>query len=70
MRQITVRGLQSEHGSRGLQCRYSPLKDIVCKLRYIVANILWRNDQIISITTKYAPLSYRKAAIENALNNR
>ena len=44
---------------RGLQCRYSPLKDIVCKLRYIVANILWRNDQTISITIKYAPLSYR-----------
>ena len=48
-----------QHGSRGLQRRYSPLKDIVCKLRYIVANILWRNDQTISITTKYAPLSYR-----------
>ena len=28
-------------------------------LRYIVANILWRNDQTISITIKYAPLSYR-----------
>ena len=56
MRQITVRGL---HGSRGLQRRYSPLKDMVCKLRYIVANILWRNDQTISITIKYAPLSYR-----------
>ena len=49
-----------QHGSRGLQRRYSPLKDIVCKLRYIVANILWRNDQTISITIKYAPLSYRK----------
>ena len=48
-----------KHGSRGLQCRYSPLKDIVCKLRYIVANILWRNDQTISITIKYAPLSFR-----------
>ena len=48
-----------QHGSRGLQRRYSPLKDIVCKLRYIVANILWRNDQTISITIKYAPLSYR-----------
>ena len=42
-----------------LQRRYSPLKDIVCKLRYIVANILWRNDQTISITIKYATLSYR-----------
>ena len=48
-----------QHGSRGLQCRYSPLKDIVCKLRYIVANILLRNDQTISITIKYAPLLYR-----------
>ena len=48
-----------QHGSRGLQRRYSPLKDIVCKLRYIVANILWRNDQTITITIKYAPLSYR-----------
>ena len=48
-----------QHGSRGLQRRYSLLKDIVCKLRYIVANILWRNDQTISITIKYAPLSYR-----------
>ena len=48
-----------QHGSRGLQRRYSPLKDIVCKLRYIVANISWRNDQTISITIKYAPLSYR-----------
>ena len=48
-----------QHGSRGLQRHYSPLKDIVCKLRYIVANILWRNDQTISITIKYAPLSYR-----------
>ena len=48
-----------QQGSRGLQRRYSPLKDIVCKLRYIVANILWRNDQTISITIKYAPLSYR-----------
>ena len=47
-----------KHGSRGLQCRYSPLKDIVCNLRYIVANILWRNDQTISITIKYPPLSY------------
>ena len=36
-----------------------PLKDIVCKLRYIVANILWRNDQTISITKIYAPLSYQ-----------
>ena len=32
---------------------------IVCKLRYIVANVLWRNDQTISISIKYAPLSYR-----------
>ena len=48
-----------QHGSRGLQRRYSPLKDIVCKLRYIVANVLWRNDQTISISIKYAPLSYR-----------
>ena len=47
------------HGSRGLQRRYSPLNDIVCNLRYIVANVLWRNDQTISITIKYAPLSYR-----------
>ena len=37
----------------------SPLKDIICKLRYIVANVLWRNDQTISISIKYAPLSYR-----------
>ena len=28
-------------------------------LTYIVANVLWRNDQTISITIKYAPLSYR-----------
>ena len=48
-----------KHGCRGLQCCYSLLKDIVCKLRYIVANILWRNDQTIPITIKYAPLSYR-----------
>ena len=48
-----------KHGSRGLQCRYSPLKDIVCKLKYIVSNTLWRNHQTISITIKYAPLSYR-----------
>ena len=54
-----------QHGSRGLQRRYSPLKDIVCKLRYIVANILWRNDQTISITIKYAPLSYRTGACGN-----
>ena len=47
------------HGSRGLQRHYSPLKDIVCKLRYIIANILWRNDRTISISIKYAPLSYR-----------
>ena len=47
------------HGSRGLQRHYSPLKDIVCKLRYIVANALWRNDQTISISIKYASLSYR-----------
>ena len=47
------------HGSRGLQCHLSPLKNIVCKLRCIVANVLWRNDQTISITIKYAPLSYR-----------
>ena len=46
------------HGSRGLQRHYSPLKDIVCKLRYIVANVLWRNDQTISISIKYAPLSF------------
>ena len=50
---------QLQHGSRGLQRHYSPLKDIVWKLRYIVANILWRNDQTISISIKYAPLSYR-----------
>ena len=48
-----------KHGSRGLQCHYSPLKDIFCKLRYIVANILWINNQTISITIKYSPLSYR-----------
>ena len=47
------------HGSRGLQRHYSPLKDIVCKLRYIVANVLWRNDQTISTSIKYALLSYR-----------
>ena len=47
------------HGSRGLQRHQSPLKDIVCKLRYIVANVLWRNDQTILISIKYAPLSYR-----------
>ena len=40
------------HGSRGLQCCLSPLKDIVCKLRCIGANVLWRNDQTISITKK------------------
>ena len=44
------------HGSRGLQRHYSPLKDIVCKIRYIVANVLWRNGQTISISIKYAPL--------------
>ena len=38
------------HGSRGLQRHYSPLEDIVCKLRNIVANVLWRNDQTISIS--------------------
>ena len=47
------------HGSRGLQRHKSPLMDIVCKLRYIVANVLWRNDQTVSISIKYAPLSYR-----------
>ena len=47
------------HGSRGIHCHWSPLKDIVCKLRYIVANALWRHDQTISITIKYAPLAYR-----------
>ena len=47
------------HGSRGLQCRLSLLKNIVCELRCIVANVFWRNDQTISITIKYAPLSYR-----------
>ena len=26
---------------------------------YIVANVLWRTDQAISISIKYAPLSYR-----------
>ena len=36
-----------------------PLKDIVCKLRYIIANVLWRNDQTISISIKYSPLSYQ-----------
>ena len=55
-------------GSRGLQRRYSPLKDIVCKIRYIVANILWRNDQTISITIKYAPLSYRTGGNRNAVH--
>ena len=25
----------------------------------IVANVLWRNDQTISVTIKYAPLSYK-----------
>ena len=47
------------HGSRGQQCHYSLLKGNVCKLRYIVANVLWRNDQTISISINYAPLSYR-----------
>ena len=47
------------HGSRRLQCHKSPLKDIFCKFRYIVAKVLWRNDQTISISIKYAPLSYR-----------
>ena len=47
------------HGSRGLQRRYSPLKDSVCKLRYIVANVLWRYDKTFSISIKYALLSYR-----------
>ena len=41
------------YGSRGLQCHLSLLKDFGCKLRYIVANVLWRIDQIISITIKY-----------------
>ena len=27
------------HGSRRLHCHLSPLKDIVCKSRYIVANV-------------------------------
>ena len=42
------------HGSRGLLCHLNLLKDIVCKLRYIVPNVLWRNDQTISITIKYS----------------
>ena len=37
----------------------SPLKEIVCKLRYNVANFLCRNNQTTSITIKYIPLSYR-----------
>ena len=48
--------------SRGLQQHWSPLEDIICKLRYIVANVLWRNDQTISITIKYAPLSYQSGS--------
>ena len=36
-----------------------PAQGHCLQLRYIVANILWRNDQTISITIKYAPLSYR-----------
>ena len=47
------------HGSRGLHCHWGLFKDMVCKLRYIVANVLWRNDQSISITIKCAPLSYQ-----------
>ena len=47
-----------------------PLKPVF-KLRHILANVLWRNDQTISINIKYAPLSYPgQAAIENALKNR
>ena len=48
------------HGSKGLHCYWSPLKDIVCKLRYIVANVLWRHNQTISFTIQYAPLTYRR----------
>ena len=47
------------YGSIGLQRHCSLLKEIVCKLRYIVANVLCRNDQTISINIKYPPLSYR-----------
>ena len=54
-----------QHGSRGLQGCYSLHKDIVCKLRYIIANILWRNDQTISTTINYAPLSYRTGGNRN-----
>ena len=35
------------------------LKDIVCKLRYTAANVLWIHDQTISITIKNAFLAYR-----------
>ena len=47
------------HGSRGLHCHWSMLKDIVCKLRYTAANVLWIHDQTISITIKNAFLAYR-----------
>ena len=36
---------------------FKPAQDIY-ELRYIVANVLSINDQTISITIKYAPLSY------------
>ena len=38
---------------------FKPAKGHRLQLRYIVANVLWRNDQTISISIKYAPLSYR-----------
>ena len=56
MRQITVRGLQSHYNMAAEGCNTVTAHS---RLRYIVANILWKNDQTISITIKYAPLSYR-----------
>ena len=46
------------HGSRGLHCHLSPLKDIVCKLRWR-CYFLFRNDKTISIIIKYTPLTFR-----------
>ena len=63
MRQITVRGLQSHNNMAAEGCNAvtarsrtsSASKDTL----YIVAYILWKNDQTISITIKCAPSPYR-----------
>ena len=63
MRQITVRGLQSHYKKAAEGCNAVTSRSRTSSASedtlYIVAYILWRNDQTISITIKYAPLSYR-----------